>query len=171
MEIGLRKWKLEDKEDVAYYANNQKVAENLRNSFPHPYTLADAEWFLKFCIEQDGRRQLHRAITISDRSVGSISISLGEDVYEKSAELGYWLAEEFWGNGIMSYAVRTICKEAFQMFDLERIYAEPFARNTGSRRVLEKAGFTLEGTMRNGLYKRGEFADYCMYGLLKETYC
>lgn len=59
-------------------------------------------------------------------------------------------------------------REAFAAFDIVRIYAEPFAHNAGSRRVLEKAGFTCEGMMRNGVYKNGQIHSYCMYALLKE---
>lgn len=99
---------------------------------------------------------------------GSIGVFVQTDVYEKSAELGYWLSEEYWRQGIMTAAVRQICREAFARFDLLRIYAEPFAHNRGSRRVLEKAGFTCEGTMRNGVFKNGQVHSYCMYALLRE---
>ena len=89
-------------------------------------------------------------------------------MYEKSAELGYWLSENYWGKGVMTAAVRQICQEAFNTFDILRIFAEPFADNKGSRRVLEKAGFTYEGTMRNGIFKNGNVCSYCMYSLLRE---
>ena len=99
--------------------------------------------------------------------VGSISICRGTDVYEKSAELGYWLAESYWRQGVMTQAVRLICKEALETMDIVRIFAEPFAHNAGSRRVLEKAGFTYEGTMRDGVFKNGQVCSYCMYSLLR----
>lgn len=101
------------------------------------------------------------------KAVGSISVSVMNDVYEKSAELGYWLSEDYWGQGITSRAVRMICREAFARFDIIRIFAEPFEYNTGSRKVLEKSGFTYEGTMRDGVYKNGEVHSYCMYSLLR----
>ena len=99
---------------------------------------------------------------------GNIGITLQEDVFEKSGELGYWLAEEYWRNGITTEAVQRICKEAFTAFDIVRIYAEPFECNAGSRGVLEKAGFTYEGTMRNGVYKNGKILSYCLYSVLRE---
>ena len=102
------------------------------------------------------------------QAVGTISLTVGGDVYRRSGELGYWLGEEFWGRGIMTAAVQRICREGFERFDLVRIYAEPFASNTASRRVLEKAGFTLEGVMRRGVYKDGQVLDYCMYALLRD---
>ena len=120
------------------------------------------------CIESEGQGQMTRAIEVDGKAVGSIGIFLMEDVYEKSGELGYWLAEDYWRRGIMSRAVKMICREAFARFDMIRIFAEPFADNAGSRGVLEKAGFTCEGTMRNGIYKNGEVHSYCMYSLLRE---
>lgn len=168
MEFTLRKWKKEDAQEIAKAANNPKIANNLRNSFPHPYSINDAEWFITDCIAKEGKGQLTRAIEVDGKAVGSIGIFLMEDVYEKSAELGYWLAENYWRQGIVSRAVRMSCREAFATFDLIRIFAEPFEHNTGSRRALEKAGFTYEGTMRNGVYKNGKVHSYCMYSLLRE---
>ena len=90
------------------------------------------------------------------------------DVYRRGGELGYWLAEPFWGKGIMARAVREMCREAFAALDIVRIYAEPYAYNTGSRRVLEKCGFTLEGTLRQSVCKNGRMLDSCIYALLRE---
>ena len=148
MKFELKKWDLEDSRDVAHYANNKKIAANLRNVFPYPYTLEDAEGYVHSCVENNEERQLCRAIVVDGHVAGSVGIFCQTDVYEKSAELGYWLAEEVWGNGIMTKAVEQLCREAFEKFDIIRIYAEPFAYNTGSRRVLEKAGFSLEGIMK-----------------------
>lgn len=164
----LRPWLPSDAEAVAIAANNPNIAANLRNVFPSPYTLADAEWFVGDCIAQGEERRLMRTIVIDGQAAGSIAVFVQDDVYEKTAELGYWLAEDHWGKGVMTKAVRQICREAFSRFDILRIYAEPFADNPGSRRVLEKAGFTCEGTMRNGVYKNGRVHSYCMYALLRE---
>lgn len=164
----LRPWRKSDAASVALAANNPKIAANLRNAFPSPYTLADAEWYVNDCIAQGEDRQLTRAILIDGEAAGSIGVFRKNDVFEKSAELGYWLAEDYWGRGIMTEAVRRICREAFDRFDILRIYAEPFAYNRGSRRVLEKAGFTYEGTMRSGVFKNGRVHSYCMYALLRE---
>ena len=169
MEFKLRKWENEDVADVAHYAKNPKMAANLRNAFPYPYTTEDAKGYVNSCVENTEERYITRAIEVDGHAVGSIGVFCGTDVYEKSGEMGYWLAEEFWGRGIMSEAVKQICAEAFERFDIVRIYAEPFAYNTGSRRVLEKADFTLEGVMKRGVYKNGRFHDYCMYALLREA--
>lgn len=164
----LRPWQRTDAEAVAEAADNPRIAANLRNAFPSPYTLADAEWFVEDCIARGEERQLSRAIIIEGKAAGSIGVFVKDDVFEKSAELGYWLAEACWGRGVMTEAVRQICREAFDRFDILRVFAEPFADNRGSRRVLEKAGFTCEGTMRNGVFKNGRVHSYCMYALLRE---
>ena len=169
MEFILRQWRREDAADVLRYANNDKIARNLRDAFPFPYILTDAENFVNSCVEADESRQLFRAIEVDGRAVGSISLCLGSDVYRMTAELGYWLAEEYWGRGIMTEAVKRVCGEGAQRWeDMVRIYAEPFAHNTASRRVLEKAGFTLEGVLRRSVFKRNEVHDSCMYALLWE---
>ena len=167
MDFILRKWKMEDAADFAHYANNEKIANNLRNGFPYPYTLQDAKSFVESCVSNDETKQICRAIEVNNHVVGSIGIFLGSDIYSRSAEIGYWLGEEFWGMGIMSVAVKQICKEAFERFDIVRIFAEPLTHNIGSRKVLENAGFSIEGIMKNGVYKNGKIFDYCMYALLK----
>lgn len=167
-EFELRKWQMEDAQDVAHYADNEHIAANLRNVFPYPYTLEAAEAYVGSCVENTEEHQICRAIVVDGKAVGSIGVFCGTDVYEKTAEMGYWLAEEFWGQGIMTEAAKQICGQAFAKFDIVRIFAEPFAYNTGSRRVLEKAGFVLEGIMKNGVYKNGKYFDYCMYALTKE---
>ena len=169
MNFILRPWRREDVEDVLRYANNDKIARNLRNIFPYPYIRTDAETFIESCIAADETRQMFRTIEAEGHAVGSIALSRGGEVYARTAELGYWLAEDYWGRGIMTQAVRQICEEGFELWDdLVRVYAEPFAHNTASRRVLEKAGFSLEGVMRHGVCKRARIYDCCMYALLAE---
>ncbi len=167
-EFILRQWRQEDAESVAKAANNPNIAGNLRNTFPYPYLLEHARWYVNDCILNEGKNQISRAIEVDQKAVGSIGIFIKSDVYEKSGELGYWLSEDYWRQGITSEAVKKICSEAFTKFDIVRIFAEPFEDNAGSRGVLEKAGFTYEGTMRNGIYKNGKIHSYCIYSLLRE---
>ena len=152
---------------MARYANNEKIAANLRDVFPWPYSRRDAVSFVEHCVRQEGRGQLARAIEVDGAAVGSISLTLGSDVYRRSAELGYWLAEPYWGKGIMSGAISKICQEAFEVFDIVRIHAEPFAYNMGSRRALEKAGFSLEAVLKKSVVKNGVIYDSCIYALVK----
>lgn len=118
-------------------------------------------------MEREGQGQMCRAIVADGKAVGSISLVLGSDVYRRSAELGYWLGRPFWRRGIMTAAVREMCALGFETWEILRIHAEPYAGNAGSRGVLEKAGFTLEGILRNSVCKNGEILDSCVYAKLK----
>ena len=164
----LRPWREGDAVSIARYADNGKIAANLRDVFPWPYAPQDAVDFVAGCIRNEGQGQLCRAIEVDGEAVGSIGLFLGNDVYRRSAEIGYWLGEPFWGRGLMTAAVAAMCREGFAAWDIVRIHAEPFARNLASRRVLEKAGFTLEGTLRRSVYKNGEMLDSCIYALVRE---
>lgn len=107
------------------------------------------------------------AITVDDKAIGSIGVFRQGNIHRQTAELGYYIAEEYWGRGIMAEAVKQICEYVFGNSDIIRIYAEPFAYNTASCKVLEKAGFQYEGTLRNNAVKNGKIIDMKMYALLK----
>ncbi len=168
MNFTLRPWREEDAPALVPYADDPQVAQNLRDVFPNPYTLADAEGYIRSCVEQEGQGQLCRAIVVDGKAAGSIGLFLGNDVYRKSAELGYWLGRPFWRQGIMTASVEEMCALGFAVWDIVRIYAEPYAKNAGSRGVLEKAGFTLEGVKRRSVFKNGEFLDSCIYAKLRD---
>jgi len=163
----LRKWSYDYVGDIAGFADNGKIADNLRDTFPHPYTEEDARRFVAFCLENPEDRQVHRVIFHDGRAVGGISLTLGEDIYAKSAEIGYWLAEEYWGRGIAAEAVAAMCRIGFERYGLARIFAAVFAYNAASCRVLEKCGFVMEGLLRKSVYKNGRFFDSCLYSLIE----
>ena len=163
----LRPWRPEDAPSIARHADDPQVAANLRDVFPCPYQLSDAEEFIRLCRAAEPEQAIVRAIVVDGQAVGSVALTRGTDVCRRSAELGYWLGRAFWGRGIMTKAVEEMCRTGFEAWDIVRIYAEPFAHNAGSRRVLEKAGFALEGVMRSGIWKNGRLRDYCMYALLR----
>lgn len=168
MELLLRPWKTDDAPALQICADDAEVARNLRDVFPHPYTLQDAQNYIAFCREREyAAHQLCYAIAADGALAGSIALTMGTDVYRKSAELGYWLAKSYWGKGLMTRAVAQICKKGFAAFDLVRIYAEPFSRNIASRRVLEKNGFVLEGVLRKSVCKEGRILDSCVYALIQ----
>lgn len=167
MDFTLEKWDRKYIDDVAKAADNPHVAANLRNAFPNPYTYEDAEQYVNFCIEKGDKNQCTRAIVVDAHAVGSIGFFVQDDVYCKCGEIGYWLSEDYWRNGIMSEAVRRLCAYGFEHYDIERFYADPFADNKGSCGVLEKAGFTLEGELRRNVFKNGEFHNTKIYGLLR----
>ena len=169
MKFLLREWRMEDMDSLCRYANNPAVARNLRDSFPNPYRLEDAQAFIVSCLDPtDTQPKYIRAIVVGGEAVGCVSILPESDIYCKTAELGYFLGEPFWGKGIMTEAVKQVCGYVFEKSDILRIYAEPFAYNTASCRVLEKAGFQYEGTLRNNAVKNGKVIDMKMYSLLKE---
>ena len=168
MEFTLQKWSSEFIDDVAKYANNFAIAKNLRNAFSFPYTRQDAEWYVNSCASNDESAQCTRAIVVNGEAVGSIGFFIKDDVYSKSAEIGYWLGEPFWGKGIMSSAIAQLCSFGFENYDIVRIFAEPFSYNMGSRRALEKSGFKLEGELEKSVFKNGEFYNSCMYALIKQ---
>lgn len=165
MKIRLRGWAPADAKDFWKYADNPKITANMRDSFSSTWeeTIALASNF----AAMDGNRACLRVIEVDGSFAGIAAVFLRSDVYRKSAEIAYWIGEPFWGKGIMTNAVCEICKTAFEAYDLVRICAEPFAYNTGSRRVLEKAGFMLEGTMKKSVLKNGKLFDSCLYALIR----
>lgn len=164
----LRPWREADAASLAHCANDPGIAANLRDVFPSPYTRLDADFFIRDCLAREGEGQLCRAIEIGGAAVGSIGVFQGADVYRRSAEIGYWLGRDYWGQGVMTEAVRRMCREAFAAWDIVRIHAEVFAPNLASQAVLEKAGFIFEGTKRSSVYKGGQVLDSRVYALLRE---
>lgn len=168
MDIKIRRWKIEDKSDLAKALNNKNILNNLRDGVPYPYTENDAEDFISAMLSADPDKTFAFAITLEDKAVGSIGIFRQENIHYRTAELGYYIGEEYWGRGYMTEAVKQACGFVFENTDIIRIYAEPFAYNTGSCRVLEKAGFVYEGTLRSNAYKNGNVVDMKMYALVKQ---
>lgn len=163
----VRDWRLDDAASLAQHANDQRIWVNLRDAFPHPYTIADAHAFLGAALAMAPRTWF--AVTVEDRAVGGIGYTLRGDVERIGAEIGYWLGAAFWGRGIMTSALRAVTAYAFQEHaDLRRIYAVPFATSTSSVRVLEKSGYRLEGRMRQSAIKNGNVLDQFMYAILRE---
>ena len=163
----IRKWELSDATNLAAALSNKKVQDNLWDGLPYPYTEQDGTDYISAMLSADENETFAFAITIDEKVVGSIGIFRQGNIHRQTAELGYYIAEEYWGRGIMTEAVRQICAYVFEKSDIIRIYAEPFAYNAASCRVLEKAGFQYEGTLRSNAVKNGEIIDMKMYSLLK----
>lgn len=168
MTCKIRKWELKDAKDLAAAISNEKVQDNLRDGLPYPYTEQDGVEFISAMLSANEEETFAFAITVDDRVVGSIGVFRQGNIHRQTAELGYYIAEAYWGRGIMTDAVRQICAHVFDKSDIIRIYAEPFAYNIASCRVLEKAGFQYEGTLRSNAVKKGRVIDMKMYSLLKE---
>ncbi len=165
--VTIREWKESDAAALSAALNNKNVMNNLRDGLPYPYTTADALFYINSCLSADKNEQFCFAIVFNDQVVGSIGIFRQGNIHFRTAELGYYIGEKFWSKGITTEAVRLACRHVFDNTDIVRIYAEPFAENTGSCRVLEKNGFVLEGIMRKNAYKNGNFRDMKMYALVK----
>ena len=168
MKCRIRKWKLSDAKDLAAALSNKKVQDNLRDGLPYPYTEQDGKEFISAMLSADESETFAFAITVDNMVIGSIGIFRQGNIHRQTAELGYYIAEEYWGKGIMTEAVKQICEYVFAKSDIIRIYAEPFAYNIASCRVLEKVGFQYEGTLRSNAVKNGKVIDMEMYSLLKE---
>lgn len=163
--VQLRSIRPQDLSSLVQLANNPKIASNLRNSFPHPYTEKDALAFIE--AAQSAEIPFRFAIEMDGILVGNIAIHVHDDVYQKNAELGYFVGKPYWGQGIATKAVELITAYGFKAFDLERVFAGVFSGNPASARVLEKAGFEFEGTFKNAIYKNGAIYDELRYGILK----
>jgi RimJ/RimL family protein N-acetyltransferase len=161
----VRPWGPGDLESLVRHADNRKVWLELRDRFPHPYTRADGEAWLRHAARADPPTDF--AIEAGGEAVGGIGLVLGSDIERRSAEVGYWLGEEVWGRGLATAALRGLAGHAFGAFDLLRLFAVPFADNLASRRVLEKVGFVLEGVMRQSAVKDGQVKDQALYALLR----
>jgi len=153
----LRTWQSQDVQPLAAIANNRKIWNNLRDQLPFPYTVTDAQHWISHCKEQDP--VLNFAIIYNRQVAGSIGCVPKTDVYRKSMEIGYFIAEHFWGKGIATEAVRTLLEYMQNRFDVIRIYAEVFAHNKASMKVLQKNGFYLESIRRKGAIKNNIILD------------
>jgi len=159
----VREWMRGDEPSLVRHANNRKVWRNLRDSFPHPYMMSDATRWIDRATR--ALRGTVFAICVDGFAVGAIGLTRRDDVNRHSAEIGYWLGEEFWNQGIATQAVRTVTAYGFEALSLYRIFAEVFEWNRASMRVLEKAGYQAEGRLRKNAVKDGKLIDQILYAI------
>ena len=164
MDFELAVWREDLVPSLAESAADVRVPQYLRDSFPHPYTAEDARAFISFAKGEGEKGDLYRAVVAEGKAVGGITVTRGQDVYRRSAEIGYWLTPAYWGRGIMTEAVRQICLLAYKELDLIRITGLVYEPNIPSRKVLEKNGFVLEGVMKKAVTKGDKVYDLCIYG-------
>ena len=167
MNCKIIRWELSNARDLATALSNKKIQDNLRDGLPYPYTEKDGKEFISTMLAANENDTFAFAITVNGKVIGSIGAFRQTNIHNKTAELGYYIAEEYWGKGIMTEAVKQLCDYVFSHTDIIRIYAEPFSYNIGSCRVLEKAGFRYEGTLRSNALKNGKVLDMKMYSKLK----
>ncbi len=167
MDISIRKWKIEDAEQLKNAINNEKILDNLRDGIPYPYTLENAKEFITQTLNAPVNSQYSWAISVDDKVIGSVGVFRKDNIHCYTAEIGYYISEEYWGKGIMTQVIKDVCKYIFENTDIVRIFAEPFSYNVASCRVLEKAGFQLEGILRNNAIKNNNLLDMKMYSIIK----
>lgn len=164
----IRKWRPSDAAELAKVLSDKEILDNLRDGLPYPYTEQDGAAFISAMLAADERETFAFAVTVQDKAVGSIGVFRQGNVHRRTAELGYYIAKEYRGKGMMTEAVRQVCTYVFDNSDILRIYAEPFSYNAASCRVLEKAGFQYEGMLRCNAVKNGRILDMKMYARLKD---
>jgi len=165
-EVKIRPVELSDKEQIALLANNKKVWDNLRDYMPFPYTQNDALQYINLSIKD---QSLHNfAIEYQGELCGMIGLIIQSDVYRKSAELGYWIGEPYWGKGIATKAVELITILGFNKLNLIRIQAGVFDFNIASMKVLEKNGYHKEGVAKQAVIKNNIACDEHRYAILNK---
>ena len=162
----IRSWRADDAASLARHADSRQIWLNVRDRFPHPYTLPAAQWWVTTTPAAEPETQF--AIEVDGEAGGGVGLFLQEDVARFSAEIGYWLGEAYWGRGIMTAVVRRFTDYAFATFNLNRVYANVFAWNEASIRVLEKAGYAFEGRQRAATVKDGQVIDNLMYAVVRD---
>lgn len=163
MDFILRPWRIADLGSLVKYAGNKNIARYMTDGFPYPYSEEDGRRFIEFA-NSDNPVHIF-AIEINGEAAGGIGLHPQEDIQCKNAELGYWLAEPFWGMGIISRAILQMVEFGFKTYDINRIFARPFGTNLASQRVLEKSGFKLEARFEKTFFKNGEFIDELIYAI------
>jgi RimJ/RimL family protein N-acetyltransferase len=162
----LRPWNVDDLESLVENANNPSIAKFMTDGFPHPYSAEIGKAFIAFATKDDPVHIF--AIDITGKAVGGIGIHPQQDIMRKNAELGYWLGEKYWGNGILTRAIPQMLDFAFKTYDINRVFARPFGTNFASQRVLEKTGFSLEAKLEKTVFKNGEYLDELIYAIRRD---
>ena len=160
--ITLRDYTIKDVERLVTLANNKNVSQYLVNTFPYPYTKSDAVWWIKTGSKANGI--VSKVIKYQNLFVGSVGITPQSGWREHVAEIGYWLGEEYWGNGIATKALTQMTDYAFSVLRYRKLFAEVLSENKASMRVLEKCGYELEGILKQEVCKDGKYFDVFYYG-------
>jgi len=161
----LRPWQSGDEESLVHHANNRNVWINLADHFPHPYTITNAREWIALASPNNPLHDF--AIVINGVAVGGVGIILKDGIRRRTAEIGYWLGEEFWGRGIATGALKAMTDYAFSHFGIVRIQASVFDWNHASMWVLEKVGFHREAVLKSNVTKDQHLMDEYIYSLIR----
>lgn len=161
--VSLKKWEHQDAKSLYAFSNTPHIAQFMRNDFAQPFLLQDAVQFISHVLVADDYPTCYRAIVYKGEVVGSIALFVQDGIHRYTAQIGYWLCESLWGKGIMTDAILQMCSLAFEEFNLIRVYAQVFEKNTSSQKALEKAGFNYELKKRRAVYKEALYHDLLIY--------
>ncbi len=164
--IELRDFIEADENALIEILNDSQVVQFLSTKIPSPYTSDDAKWW----ISQGSRSANAQAICLNDRLIGCIGVTPGQFEYQRSGEIGYWLARQHWRKGITSEAIRQMTQKVFNETNIVRIFGCVFADNQNSKKVLLKTGFQAEAVLKNAIFKDGQFYDNHVFALLKPSF-
>jgi len=159
--ISLRGYTLEDLERLVALASNKNVSRYLVDTFPYPYTEEDGRYWIDSGSRENG--SITKVIELSGLFVGSVGLTPKIGWESHVAEIGYWVAEDFWGKGIATSALEMMTKLAFTELEFRKLMAPVLEPNIASMRVLEKCGYESEGCFRNHVFKDGEYFDVFQY--------
>lgn len=162
----IRSWRLEDVPSLVRHANNRRVWRNLKDRFPYPYTISDADAWIRHATQT--KPETHFAIAVGGEAIGGTGLDLQTDVFRRSAEIGIWLGESYWGRGLGTEAIRAMTDLAFAHFDVCRVFAGVLEWNAASVRRLERAGYSFEGRLRKCITKDGQTIDQMLYAMVRE---
>jgi len=164
--IVLRPLQEADARDLAHHVNNKKIWDNLRDYIPFPYTEEDAKSFIASVADEHPVYTF--VITYKQQVCGVIGLVAQQDVYKKSASIGYWISEAYWGKGIASIALELATYYGLYQLNYIRIYTSVFEYNPASMRVLEKNGYVKEGIFKKAIFKNNQIWDEHRYAIVRE---
>ncbi|WP_395343800.1 GNAT family N-acetyltransferase [Ningiella sp. W23] len=159
----LRDFTENDVEKLVSILNNESVTRFLSTKIPSPYTLQDAMWW----VNEGSKGELIKAISYEDEMVGCIGVYHGEFEYQKSGEIGYWLAQEYWRKGITLAAINQLVNYVFNNTGIIRLSAPVFSDNQPSMRLLLKAGFKEEAILEKAIFKNGQYYNSHIFAKLR----
>ncbi|MUV36469.1 8-oxo-dGTP diphosphatase [Lentibacillus sp. JNUCC-1] len=168
--LKLRLFQTSDAADVAHMCNNYNIYRNTLH-LPYPYSEEDAIAWIKPQLEHFKNGRAYE-FAITDQDSGKIygAIGVSHNQQAQNGEVGYWIGEEYWGNGYATGALRAIMQFAFEEKHYHKVYARCFGSNPASGRVLKKAGMHREGILIDHVTKDERYEDLIYYGLLRDQY-
>ena len=166
----LRAPTLNDLSDIVHHVNNPKIADATA-TIPYPYKDENAIFWIKMAEDGFKKKEVY-IFGIQHQEVGELigGIGLHLNPTHRQAELGYWLSETYWNQGLMTEAIARVINFGFEKLDLRKIHAIHFTKNPASGRTMIKNGMIQEGLRRDHVLKEGEFRDIVEYGIINPNH-